>query len=221
VINSTQLNLTTSARLRTQTDQKSITCQKRPIFLGRQHQPFSIKSFWLLHSKYCRIFTQQKPKTFDEKRLILYNISENCEVRSVTLKIGNHFHVATQHKTTCYVFILPRYMAQVKPTDQQSDLAVSMANRYRGLYKSSPTNFQEIYGRYPGHVLKTLHKILHHKRYNIKMQVKSVMSINEHVMLTPEIIMIMFTRGLPYIHLPLQCFDTTGWQERHSACKKL
>ena len=112
-------------------------------------------------------------------------------------------------------------MAQVKPTDQQSDLAVSLANRYRGLYKSSLTNFQEIYGRYPGHVFKTFHKILRHKQHNIKMQVKFVMSINEHVMLTPEIIMIMFTRGLPYIHLPLQCFDTVGWQERHSACKKL
>jgi len=42
------------------------------------------------------------------------------------------------------------------------------------------------------------------------MAVKFLMSINEHVMLTPEIIVVLFTRGLPYV----QC------TKNHLTCEK-
>jgi len=84
-------------------------------------------------------------------------------------------------------------------------MPLSCQFRGQGVCKSSLTNFQEISRRYPGYFFKS-GRFVRYKAYNIKMQVKFIISINEHVMMSSdqrhaylqyENIVILFT-CLPY-----------------------
>ena len=79
------------------------------------------------------------------------------------------------------------------------------------MYTSSLTNFQEISRRYPGYIFLNSRRFFCDKPYSIKMQVKFVMAINEHVMMvssdqrsslchpTHLLIYKQQTQGLPYV----------------------
>ena len=62
---------------------------------------------------------------------------------------------------------------------------------HHSVYQTSLTNFQQISGRYPWYIFLKFQKIFTWSQF--------AMSINEHVTLTPEIIVILFTRRLPYV----------------------
>jgi len=80
-----------------------------------------------------------------------------------------------------------------------------LATYQQGVYKSSPTDFQDTF-------LKSSRRFLRDKPYNIKMQAKSIASTKEHAMMSPDqrsslchrlLIYEQQTRGLPYV----QCIN--------------
>jgi len=64
-----------------------------------------------------------------------------------------------------------------KQTDRQTDHSLHITSPNQRVYKSSLINLQELSRRYPGYILlKIPEDFLRDKPYNIKLQVKVVMS---------------------------------------------